>query len=400
MKILIKKPSKSKILWMLLFIAFLKPAYFGMVAELDKLFNIVRILVVLFMAFYYIVIQKRTPKFSFVFLLFSMVPLFSTFLNSGNIFNAFAFLTVSFGSVMFIELSYEKIGIFLIDVLYSTLEILVYANLVTILLFPHGLYLYKTSSGWISDQAWVLGLRNAQTTYLILACIVDVIYWQLTPKKRGHTIRCLSLYIAVFITINTLKIGSGYVGYTLMTLLLIITAIQTKVQVRFNVVAVIHIIFFFLMTSLGKISSFAAMGDMLGHIVGRANTVSARFRIWSITWDKIFMSPIWGYGILNEKQLTWLSTIAAGATTTHNTFLDMWFRGGFLCFALFCLVLFFINRKLLTIRDSASYLYNVCGIGFFSFFIIAQAEGAMSGATMYILIGVLWVLPDIVRRRK
>ncbi len=400
MKILIKKPSQSKILWMLLLLAFLKPAYFGTITELDKLFNGVRILVVLFMAFYYVVLKKKMLKFSCAFFLFSIVPLLSTFLNSGNVFNAFAFSAVSFGSVMIVELGYEKDGFFLIDALYSILEILVYANLVTMLMFPHGLYLYETSTGWISDQAWILGLRNAQTTYLILACIVDVIYWRLTPKKRDHTIRCCCLYFAVFITINTLKIGSGYVGYALMTLLLIITAIQNKVQVKFHVVAIVHIIIFFLMTSLGKLSSFAALGDTLGLIVGRTNTVSARFRIWSIAWDKILSSPIWGYGILNEKQLSWLSSIAAGATTTHNTFLDMWFRGGFLCFGLFCLVLFLINRKLLMIRDDESYLYNVCGIGFLTFFIVAQAEGAMSGATMYILIGLLWVLPDIVRSRK
>lgn len=400
MKILIKKPSQSKILWMLLLLAFLKPAYFGTITELDKLFNGVRILVVLFMAFYYVVLKKKMLKFSCAFFLFSIVPLLSTFLNSGNVFNAFAFSAVSFGSVMIMELGYEKDGFFLIDALYSILEILVYANLVTMLMFPHGLYLYETSTGWISDQAWILGLRNAQTTYLILACIVDVIYWRLTPKKRDHTIRCCCLYFAVFITINTLKIGSGYIGYALMTLLLIITAIQNKVQVKFHVVAIAHIIIFFLMTSLGKLSSFAALGDTLGLIVGRTNTVSARFRIWSIAWDKILSSPIWGYGILNEKQLSWLSSIAAGATTTHNTFLDMWFRGGVLCFGLFCLVLFLINRKLLMIRDDESYLYNVCGIGFLTFFIVAQAEGAMSGATMYILIGLLWVAPDIVRSRK
>ena len=63
-------------------------------------------------------------------------------------------------------------------------------------------------------------------------------------------------------------------------------------------------------------------------------------------------------------------------------------------------MLFLINRKLLMIRDGEPYLYSVCGIGFLAFFIVAQAEGAMSGATMYILIGLLWVLPDIARSRK
>ena len=143
MKILIKKPSQSKILWMLLLLAFLKPAYFGTITELDKLFNGVRILVVLFMAFYYVVLKKKMLKFSCAFFLFSIVPLLSTFLNSGNVFNAFAFSAVSFGSVMIVELGYEKDGFFLIDALYSILEILVYANLVTMLMFPHGLYCMK-----------------------------------------------------------------------------------------------------------------------------------------------------------------------------------------------------------------------------------------------------------------
>ena len=85
MKILIKKPSQSKILWMLLLLAFLKPAYFGTIAELDNLFNVVRILVVLFMAFYYVVLQKKMLKFSFVFFLFSIVPLLSTYITAAYV---------------------------------------------------------------------------------------------------------------------------------------------------------------------------------------------------------------------------------------------------------------------------------------------------------------------------
>lgn len=399
MKVLIKKPSQSKILWMIILFAFLKPAYFGTIASWDKAFDILRILMVLFIAVHFFVIRKKVYKFSLIFLLFSIVPLIVTVTNSGNIFNAFTFCAISFGTVMLVELGVEKEGCNFVDALYCVCEILVYVNLITMILWPEGLYLYETSTGWISDQNWFLGLRNAQTTYLILACIVDVIYWELKPTKKATTVRCICLYVSVFITINRLKIGSGYVGYILMTFLIALIFIWKKICIRFDYVVIGHVIVFFLMTSLGKLNSFVKLSNFIGLLVGRVNTVSARFQIWSVAWEKILSSPIWGHGILNENQLSWLSSIAAGASTTHNTFLDMWYRGGLISFSLFCLVLFYISKNLWNIKNSYQSLYNLCSIGTFAFFVIAQSEGAMSGTTMYILIGLLWKMPDIVRKK-
>ena len=384
---------------MILLLAFIKPAYFGTIARLDQTFNVIRILTVVFITGYYTLIKKRFFKFSFLVFIYSIVPLTATFINSGNIYNAFSFCAVSVGSVMIMELGAEKENYIVIDALYLVLEVLIYANLITMLFFPHGLYLFKTDIGWISDQAWLFGLRNAQTTYLLLACIVDAIYWNIKPRKIGTSLRCLCLYMAVFITISILGTGSGFISYFLMTLLLVLILLK-KVCIQFSYVVAGHLFLFIFMTSLGRFSTFAAFGDFIGLLVGRATAVSSRFHIWTVVWDRVLSSPIVGYGILNQSQLTWLSTIAAGATTSHNTFLDMWFRGGVICFGLFCLILVYLNKKIATMKESHTTLYNVCSIGFLAFFIIAQAEGAMSGTTMYILIALLWVLPDIAEERK
>ena len=54
----------------------------------------------------------------------------------------------------------------------------------------------------------------------------------------------------------------------------------------------------------------------------------------------------------------------------------------------------------MTLKEEYKILYNICAISFLAFFVIVQAEGAMSGTTMYILIALLWVLPDIAKERK
>ncbi len=399
MKIVVRRSWQSKLLWVILLLAFIKPPYFGIIAGVDKIFNVIRVLTVVFIAGYYMLVRKKFPRLSFLLLIYSIVPLLATIINSGNIYNAFSFCAVSVGSAMIMELGAEKKSYILIDALYLVLELLVYANLITILLFPHGLYLFKTSIGWMSDQAWVLGLRNAQTTYLLLACIVDVVYWNLKTRKTSTNIRCLCLYIAVFVSISILKTGSGLISFFLMTFLIVLTY-STSICIQFSYVAVGHLLLFILMTSLGSLSSFAEFGNFWGQLVGRASSVSARFHIWTVTWGKVLSAPIFGYGILKERQLLWLSLIAAGATTTHNTFLDMWFRGGVICFGLFCLILLYLNRKLMTLKEEYKILYNICAISFLAFFVIVQAEGAMSGTTMYILIALLWVLPDIAKERK
>lgn len=400
MTLTIKKPSSSKIVWMLIFLAFLKPAYFGTIAELDQIFNVIRIVAVVLLLIYYLIRKHRIFMLSALLLLYSVIPLFSTFINEGNIINAFTLCAVSFGSAMVMDIAAQKRNDMMVDALYSILEILVYANLITIILFPHGLYLFTTESGWISDQTWVLGLRNAQTTYLLLACIVDVTYWYIKPRRVRTNIRCICLYTAVFITINHLKVGSGYLSYFLMTILFIVMFFKKSICLSFKIVVIAHIVMFFFLTSVGKLSPISTLGDALGLIVGRTGTVSARFQIWTISWDKILESPLWGHGALNLNQLTWLSTIAAGATTTHNTFLDMWFRGGLFCFGSFCMILVYINKRLNFLKVKNQNLYNVCSIGFFGFFIVAQAEGALSGATMYVLIGMIWALPTMIEARE
>lgn len=400
MNLTIKKPLSSKIVWMLIFLVFIKPAYFGTIAELDQLFNGIRIVAVVFLLIYYLIRKHRLFKLSALLLLYSMIPLFSTFINSGNIINACTLCVVSFGSAMVMDIAAQKKNDVMIDALYGILEILVYANLIAIILFPNGLYLFATESGWISDQAWVLGLRNAQTSYLLLACIVDVAYWYIKPRRIRTSIRCLCLYIAVFITIDYLKIGSGYLSYFLMTILFVVVFLKKSICIPFKAVVISHIVIFFVITSLGNLSSISVLGNTLEMLVGRSGTLSARFHIWTVSWNKVLESPLWGHGILNLNQLTWLSSIAAGATTTHNTFLDIWFRGGLLCFSSFCMILVYVNRRLEFLKAKNQNLYNACSIGFFAFFVVAQAEGAMSGAAMYVLIGLIWALPKMIEARK
>ena len=108
MTLTIKKPSSSKIVWMLIFLAFLKPAYFGTIAELDQIFNVIRIVAVVLLLIYYLIRKHRIFKLSALLLLYSVIPLFSTFINEGNIINAFTLCAVSFGSAMVMDIAAQK----------------------------------------------------------------------------------------------------------------------------------------------------------------------------------------------------------------------------------------------------------------------------------------------------
>ena len=64
------------------------------------------------------------------------------------------------------------------------------------------------------------------------------------------------------------------------------------------------------------------------------------------------------------------------------------------------MILVYINKRLNFLKVKNQNLYNVWSIGFFGFFIVAQAEGALSGATMYVLIGMIWALPTMIEARE
>ena len=387
---ILRKPNKSRLLWMLLFLAFLKPGYFENVEWLDKLFDITRIITVIVLGYYNFIYKRKKSYLALFILAYSLIPLSSTIINGGDVFSALVLCAISFGATMIFDIVISEIPDLLFRTLLPVLEILIYINLLTIFIFPQGLYLFITEQGWISDQCWILGLRNAQTLYLMLGCVVELLNYITHKVKIKSIIRLITMYTVVWITISVLNIGSGILGFIAFGILSLILVIikKNKLRLNFVFVSLFHIIMSLIITNMNTLSSYA----IFVFIRGTGNTVFARSIIWSTVWDKIIQNPILGYGLQKSDNMRWLTSIAAGATTAHNTFLDILFRGGVSTFIVFIAILLIIGRRLKN-SECPIQLYNWASVSLFTTFIIAQAEGAMSGGNFYLLIGLLWITP-------
>ena len=68
-----------------------------------------------------------------------------------------------------------------IHVLFGISELLTYFNLLTIILFPNGMY--ESFSVITLRENWLLGYRNTFFTYYVVFIVVGFIYREMTGKK-------------------------------------------------------------------------------------------------------------------------------------------------------------------------------------------------------------------------
>lgn len=381
-------------LWMLLYLAFLKPWYFANDPRIDSLFNIVRIVVVFVAFFEFGIVKKRISWFLAVIVVYALVVVFSTFVNDGNLYKAATFFICATGGTVLPILSVRKNGLNVVfDSLLPLMELLIVANFVCIFVFPSGMGVFTTETGWSSNQVWLFGLRNEATAYILFGCIIAYLRFLNVEKTAKSICRFATILAISAATFAVLTLGGGLVG---MICFLCFILLSSKVNLDLKCFIFTVLIFFFILTTFDISGVVESLMILLNK---KTNTLTSRYDIWNSVWEHIIRHPVIGKGYQTDNDLIWLSRIAAGATTTHNTYLDILFTGGITAFAVFIsaqfLISYRVHMKLVPRR-----IRNWEAVSFLSYFIVAQAEGHMRAYTMYMLLGLMWVVLDGFPLRK
>ena len=111
-------------------------------------------------------------------------------------------------------------------------------------------------------------------------------------------------------------------------------------------------------------------------------------------WVHIGEHPLIGHGFMNGKDLYWLKYIAAGATTGHNSMIDMMFTGGVATLIAFVILLLEVRRRIKPLVKLNN-LYNYIVISFISLYIVLQSEGGMGSRELFTMLGIIAILPNI-----
>ena len=164
-----RKINLRCIIWFLLIIPLLKTPYMNKVPIMDLGFNCMRMLSGGIILYLYLK-RQRFSKIVIIQLVFQLVLLITTLINSGNVYNQCltAISVISF--YLIVELMIKDNCVNFLNVMLLCSEILVYINLITLFIFPYGMY-----RDW-TYRNWFLGTDNQHIGTILAAIFIVLIY--------------------------------------------------------------------------------------------------------------------------------------------------------------------------------------------------------------------------------
>jgi len=389
------KPSFWNIFFAISTIVLVKPNYIDSIPVLDKVITVLGILVFLLELYIYFSVVKHIEGMFWVTVLFASVPLLSTVFNDGNLFSAFSLWSHYIGIYILCKLE----TIYRRDALYSiTLPIVflfVVTNFLTMIIFPNGMYQVVRTTGWTSNQAWFLGLRNSHSFWMMLLCMIFYMKYNSCKKRLGMFIEAI---IVVVVTVYSL-LNNGGSGALVAAILICFYIIFRNYLFKFSLhyVYLFANAFFFLFVVVLQAHEY-----ILRNIVESLNrdvTFTGRTYVWKAAlawWQK---SPIWGWGI--ENDLVILRKIGVTGDTAfikcHNLCVDLLYSGGIVTLILFiCMILLIIYKNK---KTDARIFSCVAWFLFFATFLLGQTETAIISNVVILMINIAyfageWVLPQ------
>lgn len=328
------KILKKELLIFILIIPYFKPDYFSYIPVIRNIYSLLKFIFLYFLIlqFLSVWIRNKIKWNGFLLLIISLnlFPILRMFLVTGwNGEPIKQFIDV-IALILIFEI-YQKDWNALIRALMTFFELMVYANFITILVFPQGLY----HEGLYWDN-WLLGYSNSEVKYLMVAGLISIIYSCITKtKKRSVILSCV-----VVITLLRLASVTGIVGMTVMIGLYLLQS-KRKINI-FNLknVAVATAICFIYFIIEQNIVKYV---DIIAKVTGKTVTFTSRFNIWAKTIDLWLKNPMMGYG--------WKTSVQRGieyrniyATNAHNTYLEYLYLGGIIELVLFIVTIYMIYR--------------------------------------------------------
>lgn len=209
--------------------------------------------------------------------------------------------------------------------IYLLLEILVYANFISVLMFPTGLYV--THLYWSN---WLLGYKNIHIDIILPAITLSyVLSYYRYEKLKLRTILLVvvsiwSLFVVgsqmslsvtiIFVLLNTLLIGKN----THKTQKSLRNFVNYRVLITIVLVAYVYFL---------VIKDYSSIEYIIVDIMNKNMSLSGRTVIWEICARLILEKPVLGWGFVDSTEYVALTGIA-GATHAHNLILAVLIMGG------------------------------------------------------------------------
>lgn len=361
---------ESKGIVIVILLLLLKPAYFGQFELLDKMYTYGSFFctVILILLLFRVKIEKPVVWI----ILFYGVTLISTVVGSGDIYQ---YMKANFSSLAMCLMFYiwlEKNPELLIDC-FSIYEIFIYINLVTIILFPNGLY-----NNGMYDRCWFLGYKNPQIrTILPIVCMSMIRSY----RKFGRiSFRTWGLIVCTVATFSINDSATSMIGVAIFLGLLFLFHKKNKQLPRFITLmncVYVSIIAFVLIVILQMQYLFIGF---IENVLDRDLTFTTRVSIWAKTLELIKQRFLMGYGYMTGTEYSELFNNYY-ATHPHNYFMYVAMTGGVVLIIVLFVGFYIADKKLNATVETA--YSKIIMFTLFSFLIMGLAESLVSTILMY-----------------
>ena len=347
----------------IVFVILYKPAMLSQMPQyssIDTLTNILKVLISAVIIAWMFLYYRKASLFFILLAGFEFWRIICTIYCGANYTSLF--LTISNGLVLALvtEMALKVDADALLDSATAVLGTYVILNLLTILMFPKGMYEYSNYT-----ENYLFGYRNNMLMItlpaMIFACVRSFKYYnRLTISSIVISAVCVSSVLLAFS-------ATSVVGTAILCVIILMAVIGFMPKI-FNMATyiIINMAYFFGVIILRVQNYFAFI---IVDVLGRDLTFTGRTTIWDKALEAFVNSPVFGVGEIETKA----SRDLIGASHAHNYYLDLLYKNGVPGFILFMLVIVICGVALYKMRDEGKIPFLISG-ALLAFSIALQSE--------------------------
>lgn len=325
---------------------------------------------------------KRLTMFGLVALM-SLLQIFSTRINGGDMTTALQRIYVMMGAYMITE-------IFLVMDAKSSLEALTYIftaasiiNLAVVILFYDQMGFREQGDYWLFGQK--NAMRNIVVPSITFSAILD------RTRRKKYSLRTVYLMVTGIAALILVDSSASVAIIALFAALLFYLNISDMELLKLKTIAILYVILEIVVVFMRRINIFS---DIIESLLNRDVTLTNRTFIWDAAMKVIRTSPVFGDGLraLEDSKL-----VVGGfqASHAHNAFLDILMKCGIVGAALLVLIVYLCMRQQFKMKSSA--LGAILGMTLGAF-LIAGIVGELWNFGFYLILFTMYYLPEMAKQ--
>lgn len=294
-------------------------------------------------------------------LLFLLIPVISSVLNHravGSVTRSAYMCYCCFAMILGIDLMVRQIGFQKsVRVLASLLEILLYGNLISMLLYPAGIMTMVGTDLWVGETehwlllsrgaarvagrrvAWLLGHQGLLTFFTITGITCSI----LRDRPAGEGILTLRTWLLIITSVGQIAYSRSANTLISVTLFFILLFMVSASTIRLPSVLTVSLLLVAAFYGVVYWNIQQYLADFITNVLQRDLSFTGRILVWQNAIRAVAQKPVLGYGVMPTLQS---ARIMVNATHAHNQWLFIAFQGGLVALVLFQRYIFLVTGTL------------------------------------------------------